>query len=175
MDTVRHQKEGFSMVVSARYALRVAGFAVAFGLTMMTGHPVASADDGTGSPAPGPSSVGSTSSDSDVNAPPLKAGAQFPTMTIGNGRAPGDKGTGLNTGFGSMLNGMGQSTASGITASSQQAEADEVRDMERMLESSTNSGAYADQMMDTLADMKSQMAEIAANSPASAPSRQLPG
>jgi hypothetical protein len=47
--------------------------------------------------------------------------------------------------------------------------------MARMLESSTNSDAYAEQMMDTLADMNSQMAEIAANAPPRASSRQLPG
>ena len=39
------------MGASARYVLRVAGLAVALGLTTLVGQPLAAADDGTGPPA----------------------------------------------------------------------------------------------------------------------------
>ncbi len=135
------------MGVSARYALQIGGLAVALGLTVMTTHAVASADDGTGSPAPGPSSAGSTSANDAVK-PPLKAPPQMPTMDLGNGR-------------------IGSPTASSPVSSATQAEADEIEDVATMLEAPApdSDAEFMAEMQDFAAQVNSQMGQVADNPP----------
>lgn len=109
------------MGVSARYAVRVAGLAVALGLTAMTGQAIASADDGTGSPTPGGSSADEISVGDDATVPP-------PTFD----------------------------------SAATQLAAEQIRDIEHLVEMAQNDEEYTDQMFDYIADMKSRLASVPA-------------
>ncbi|TDO18317.1 hypothetical protein EV580_1503 [Mycobacterium sp. BK086] len=146
--------------MNALHALRICALAAALGLTTVIGHGVATADDGTGAPAPGPSSADGTSVDDDATAPPLKTSGT--STSLGNGRIPGDPSR--FGGAGSIMSGLG-GISSGATQydAATKAEADEIRDMEHLVEMSQYSDEYQEQMFELMADMRSTMAEIAAN------------
>jgi hypothetical protein len=148
------------MGVSPRYVVRVAGLAVALGLSTFGGAAVALADDGTGAPAPGPGSAEGTSVDDGAGLPAKTSEGK---TTLGNGRMVGD--ATLFSGTGQAMSGIGTMPTSSFDAAAKQAEADEIRDMTHLVQSARDSDEYQEQMFDLIAEMRSQIAEISANAP----------
>jgi hypothetical protein len=162
------------MGVSPRLLSLVGGLAVALGLGVLAGPAVAYADDGTGEPAPGPSSAGPASDD--AVAPPLKAPPQMPTMDVGNGRVPGTKdplpsktssGSGRNLGQfdGGGGSGIGDVSSGAYGASSQQAEAEEAEEMAEMLSTQKDlETEFMTEMQDFAEQVNSLAGTVADNS-----------
>ena len=176
------------MGVSPRLLSLVGGLAVACGLAVLAGPAVASADDGTGEPAPGPSSAGPASDD--AVAPPLKAPPPMPTMELGNGRQPGAPGSTkapskapvgngrtlgqFDGGGGSGIGDVPTGSSGAYGASSQQAEAEEAEEMAELLSTQKDKETeFMTEMQDFASQVNSLAGTMADNAPQ--PRSEYPG